>query len=53
MHYLPLLFFSTSCEMREASDLVISRNEDRYSLNAPPFNAKDILAGTMDWMALN
>jgi len=36
--------------MRKASDLEIWRNEDRYSLNAKPFNDKDVLAGAMDWM---
>lgn len=48
--YLRPLFFSVSFEMRKASDLEIWRNEDRYSLNAQPFNAKDVLAGAMDWM---
>jgi hypothetical protein len=51
--YLPLLFFSTPCETRTASDLEIWRNEDRYSLKISPFNAKDILAGTMDWTTSN
>lgn len=50
--YLALLF-STPCETRAASDLEIWRNEDRYSLKISPFNAKDILAGTMDWTTSN